>query len=375
VFLRWRERSGFPFYFFGLGLLLNVHPVGSFHLAQVTGAGHLWLDRFRRRAWRDVAGGALLFVMGAIPLAFFIVSRRDQLVEPVLLADVRRAIHYRFPYAFYPIPVETIVSITIHTLLLVGVTAWLLHRGGVGSDLRQLLLLAVIAVLLGLGGTAIIQGIGLLTDRPYVDMLQMRATKIAYPILLAALAGCYADLLSKRSFQARLALISVFLLSLVPPTAMIHAVSQGQRDAIKRFLGASVPVRVEVAAAAGTIPPALVEWARTSIPSRALVFTDRNEFRAETLRSITGTAKDGGWQYLGGTRPFHAWYIYIRDVERCRGVRGRHCWFELGLRYDVDYVLTDPGVAEATPTGAAFRRVWVDNSWSVWRRELTVAPR
>ena len=32
LFLRWRTRRGFPFYFLGLGALANVHPVSAFHL-------------------------------------------------------------------------------------------------------------------------------------------------------------------------------------------------------------------------------------------------------------------------------------------------------------------------------------------------------
>lgn len=243
------------------------------------------------------------------------------------------------------------------------------------GDLRRLVPLAIIAVLLGLGGTAIVQGIGVLKSRPYVDILEMRATKFAYPILLASLASFYAYLLSRRSLRAYLALISVFLLSLVPPGAIIHAVSHKQRDAMKRILGASVTVQPEVAPQESvSIPPALVEWARTSIAQDALIFTDRSEFRTATRRSITGTYKDGGWQYVGGSQPFYAWYIYIRDVERCRDKHGRRCWFELARRYDVDYVLVDPGVVEATPI-AEFERAWDHNGWSVWRRQLTATLR
>lgn len=109
-------------------------------------------------------------------------------------------------------------------------------------------------------------------------------------------------------------------------------------------------------------------------PTDALVFTDLNDFRIGTFCSITGTSKDGGWQYLGGSRPFYAWYVYIRDVERCRGTHGKGCWFQLSVRYDADFVLVDPGVGDATPT-AEFQRVWTDDRWSVWPRRRLVGRR
>lgn len=367
LFLRWRERRFFPLYFFGLGVLLHVHPVGSFHLAQVTGAGHLWLDRFRLRAWRQIALGILFFVAGALPLAFVIYGGREQITDPAALAEVRAGLDYRFPYTFYPISAESLVSVTIHVALLLGAAAYLLWRREAGADLRQLLLLAAIAALLGLGGTAIIQTVGLLRDRPYIDILQMRAVKLAYPILLAALAALYAHLLSDGSMRARLAVAGLFVLSLVPPGAVIHAASPEQRDAIKRALGIRVAVHVE-AAPTVPMPRALVEWARGSTPPDALFFTDLNAFRAGARRSITGTFKDGGWLYLGGSRPFHAWYAYMREIDRCRAAAGRNCWFTLALRSHADYVVVDPGVASATPS-ADFVPAWVHGGWSVWQRQ------
>ena len=372
LFLRWRERRYFPLYFFGLGVLLNIHPVGSFHLAQVTGAGHLWLDRFRLRAWRQITAGTLFFVAGALPLAFVIYGGREHVTDPGALAEVRAGLDYRFPYTFYPISAESLVSVTIHVALLVGAAAWLLWRRAAGTDLRQLLLLAAIAVLLGLGGTAIIQAVGLLSERPYIDILQMRAVKLAYPILLAALAALYAHLLSDASMRARIAVAGLFLLSLVPPEAVIHAASDEHRDAIKRALGIRVAVRVETAAAA-PMPRALVEWTQASTPRDALFFTDLNDFRANARRSITGTYKDGGWLYLGGSRPFHAWYVYMREIDCCRAVAGRDCWFQLALRYHTDYVVVDPGVSHATPS-ADFVPAWVHGGWSVWQRQR-VGPR
>lgn len=369
LFLRWRERPYFPLYFLGLGALLNIHPVGSFHLAQVTGAGHLWLDRCRLRAWRRIAVGALLFVAGGLPLAFIVYAGREHVTDPAALAEVRAGLDYRFPYTLYPIAAEALVSVTIHVALLLGAAAWLLWRRAAGTELRQLLSLAAIAALLGLGGTAVIQTVGLLRDGPYVDILQMRAVKLVYPILLTALAALYAHLLRDGSTRARLAVVSLFLLSLVPPEAAIHAPSDEQRNAIKRALGIRVPAGVE-AAHAVPMPRALVEWAQASTPRDALFFTDLNDVRAGARRSITGTYKDGGWLYVGGSRPFHAWYVYMRDIDGCRAVAGRNCWFKLALRYDADYVVVDPGVAKATPA-ADFLPAWVHGSWSVWQRHRT----
>ena len=70
---------------------------------------------------------------------------------------------------------------------------------------------------------------------------------------------------------------------------------------------------------------------------------------------------------FAGSRPFTDWYRLSRELEACRALRGRGCWFELGRRFQVDYAVVDPALAE---TGAPpdFQKVWERGGWSVWRR-------
>jgi hypothetical protein len=370
LFLRCRERRGVPVYFFGLGALFNLHPVSAFHLAQVVGLGHVVLARSWKRAGLQVALGMVLFVAAALPLALVLMADQGEGLDPTALAEVREAVHYRFPYALYPLDGATAVSLTIHAALLVGVTAWLLRHGTLPDDLVTLLWLALIAVILGLGGAALLQAISHLADRPPVDILQMRAAKFAYPALLAALATAYARLLGQRSRRARCVLAVLIGLSLVPPGLVIHG-SPAVRHVVKQSLGlggAGVPSDGPGEAA----PDELWPWVRAHTAQDALFFTESAEFRDRTLRSITGTFKDGGWFYLGGTRAFHAWYLYMRDVERCRAAQGHGCWFELGLRHRADYVVLDPGVRLAAPP-EHFSVVWRRGNWSLWRHDGRVS--
>jgi hypothetical protein len=366
LFLRWRRHAAFPVYFLCLGLLSNLHPVSALHLAQVTAGGHILLQRFRWRAIRHVAVGVLLFVLGASPLLFLVHGGRDNVTDPTALSEVRAGIEYRFPYALFPISPEALISVGIQGALLFGVVCWLVRCRDTGEDLQILLLLALIAVVLGVVGTAIVQAIGRLSDRPYVDILQLRATKLAYPGLLAALAVAYAHLLARRSRPAIGALALLLLLSLVPPTSLIHA-SPALRVSAKRLLGMVVPVT-------STFPPVdvgteqrLWDWVASATAADALFFTDLDDLRFRGRRSITGTFKDGGWLFLGGTRPFLKWYTYMREVDRCLTARGGPCWFELGRRHGADYVVVDPRLHGATPL-PGFERVWAEGGWSVWRR-------
>ena len=302
-----------------------------------------------------------------VPLLFLVHGGRDNVADPTALSAVRAGIvGARFPYALYPISAEALISVGIQGALLVGVVCWLAWNRDTGEDLQILLLLALIAVVLGVVGTAIVQAVGRLSDRPYVDILQLRATKLAYPGLLAALAMAYAHLLARRSKSAIAALALLFLLSLVPPTSLIHA-SPALRVSAKRLLGMAVPVT-------STLPPVdlgteqrLWAWVASATAVDALFFTDLDDVRFRGKRSITGTFKDGGWLFLGGTRPFLGWYTYMREVDRCLAARGGPCWFELGRRYGADYVLVDPRLQGATPP-PGFERVWAEGDWSVWRR-------
>jgi hypothetical protein len=366
LFLRWRQRAGFPAYFLGLGLLANLHPVSGFHLAQVTAAGHLWLERFQGRAVRCIMAGVLLFTLGASPLALAALGGRESVADRGALSTVRSAFAYRFPYALFPISAETLISVGVHAALLVAVVAWLAWTRQIGSDLRILLSLSAIAVLLGVAGAAIVQTLGWLIDRPYVDVLQMRATKLAYPGLTAALAVGYARLLALRSVRSIVAVTVLFGLSLVPPDSAIHA-SPGLRASVKRLLGMPVPAANPTPRADLDAQRHLGAWVRAATPADALFFTDRDAVRFQGKRSITGTFKDGGWMFLGGTKPFQDWYLYMREIDGCRAVQGRGCWFELGRRLGADYVVIDPGVPAATPP-AGFERVWNEDAWSVWRQ-------
>jgi hypothetical protein len=224
------------------------------------------------------------------------------------------------------------------------------------------------AVLLGLGGTAAIQGLGAWLDRPYLDIQQLRVLRLIYPILLGGLALLYARLLEAPARGARLAALALVALSLVPPAEVIHSASEETRARVKHALGWGPPPRV-----APAVDPAdrraLWGWAASATPREALFFTDDWEFRLRTRRSVTGSFKDGAFMFLAGSGPLTAWHALDRERTACRAVGGGACWFGLARRLDADYVVLDPGLPGALAAPPAdFERVWGQGGFSVWRR-------
>ncbi len=371
-FLRWRQSRWFSLYFALPGALVNLHPVAGLHLAQVVGLAFLWLERFRWRAWPSLAGSVACFAVGASPFLLAYLPTRDHLQDPALLPVVRAGLDYRFPYLLFPLGLETVVSIIFHAAFLLVVLAWLWRRRGLTDDLRTLLIAGATAVIVGIAGTALIQLHGVLTDRPYVDIQQLRAVRLAYPTLLAALALGYRRLLASRTRWSVVTLVIVFMLSLVPPATVIHSFSTEKRDMVKSVLGIpvsdrSVPLRqVDDPAALA----ALFAWVRTNTPPTARFLTDSLNFREETRRSITGSHKDGGVMWLAGTRPFYEWYRYVQAVDRCRERGGEGCWFDLAYQYDAAFAVVDPTLPRVG-SPPDFEKVWERSGWSLWRRRST----
>jgi len=365
LFLRWRAGPWLPAYRSMLGLLFNVHPVSAYHLAQVTAVAHVWQERFRRRALAQVALGVALFVVGALPYAVPFFTGREGGGAP---AEVRAALDYRFPYLFYPIALNALLSVAFH--MAVPVAAWLCwrRRREPNAVLTPLAPVLGAALVLGFGGTAAIQALGAWLDRPYVDIQELRVLRLLYPILLGGLALTYVRLLAKRSGRVWIAVAALVLASLVPPGEVIHAVSHETRARVKHALGMGPP---PVAAAAVDPVPRRVlwAWAAGATPPTALFFTDDFEFRLRTRRSITGSFKDGAFMFLAGSGPLVQWYALDRERTACRAAGGGGCWFGLARRLGADYAVLDPALAGAA--GAApgdFERVWAQDGWSVWRR-------
>lgn len=368
LFLRWRGRRSFPAFFLMLGLLFNVHPVSAYHLAQVTAVAHLWMDRLSRRALKQVAAGVALFVAGTLPYTVPFFGARDNVIDVAALRLAREALDYRFPYLLYPIAPEALLSVAFHMALPLAVWLWWRRRGAGNETMAGLHVAAFAAVVLGFLGLAAMQAAGVWLDRPYFDIQQLRVIRLVYPVLLCGFALAYARLLARGTGRARAAVAALVLASLVPPGSLIHAFADEQRQAVKAMLGMRVPPPAP--AAADTDPgayPALLDWTRRSTPQSALFLTDDFAFRVRTQRSITGSDKDGAFLFLAGSRPFTEWYRLSLELEACRAVRGRGCWFELGRRLRVDYAVVDPGLAEAGRP-PDYENVWERGRWSVWRR-------
>lgn len=373
AFLRLRGSPLFAGYFLLVGLAANLHPVSGLHLAQITAVAHLGLSRFERRAWRDVLLGIPLFAVGALPFILRYVPAQEHLTDPALLPIVREALHYRYPYLLFPLDPGTLISVAFHAALPAVLLLWVVRRGPAPAPLRALLVVGAAALVVGVGGIAVIQGIGVLSGRPYVDIHQLRATRFMYPVLLAAFPLAYAVLLRDRRPRAWLLLASLLVLSAVPPESVIRSVSAERRDVVKRALGiaagASHPTSAAPAAGepAPGAEPRLWAFAARHIEPDALVFTDSFAFRYETRRPITGSFKDGGI-VIAGTGPFYRWYIYMREVEDCRRRRGEACWFALAEKYRGRYAVVDPELDRAAPVDARWTRIWSEPGWSLWQR-------
>lgn len=371
AYLRWRTRPTFPLFFLVLGALFNLHPVSAYHLAQVTGLAHVVMARARLRALRDVALGIGLFAVGALPHVVRFFSARDNL--PHADGLTRAALDYRFPYLLYPVEPAALISVALHLSLLA--VAWLGWRRATPREAAErrtmaaLEIVAATALVAAFVGLAVIQGLGVWLDRPYLDIQHLRMTRLLHPVLLCGLALAYARLLALRHGRAGAAVVALFVLSLVPPGSVIHAVSQDTREAFKaRLVGREPPpAHVMTAVDRGAVP-ALHAWVGAETAPSALFFTDDFAFRVATLRSVTGSFKDGALLFLAGSRPFTAWYEHDRRVAACRAVRGRDCWFTLARQAGADYVVVDPGVREA---GAPpdFTRAWSRSDVELWRRE------
>lgn len=368
LFIAWRRRRGWPVFYLLLGLLFNVHPVSAYHLVQVTAVAHVVLERFRRRAIVEVTVGAGLFVLGALPYLVPFFAGRDDARDPATRALARAALDYRFPYLLYPIALDAVISVAFHMALLIAAWLWWRRRASASPSVRTMAPLEIVMLVafgLGLAGTAAIQALGLWLDRPYIDIQQLRMTRLAYPVLLTGLALAYAGLLARPGWAVRVALVALFIASLVPPGEVLHAVSEERRVAVKRALGMTVPSPSPVSASTDPRPEL---WAFARTTDRASLFlTDDFEFRVRTLRAMTGSYKDGALMFLAGNRPFTRWYQLDRELRACRAARGRDCWFPLARRLGVDYAVVDPGLAEAAPP-ADFTRVWERAGWSLWRR-------
>ncbi|HEY7654412.1 MAG TPA: hypothetical protein VIG07_16475 [Methylomirabilota bacterium] len=369
AFLRLRERRLFAVYFLLLGGMANLHPVSGLHLAMICGVAHLWLERFRGKAWRDVLGGAALFTLAVLPFVLRYFPARENVTDPALLPIVRQALHVRYDYLLYPLDVRSLLSVAFHAALPAGLFAWgaWVFRGR--ADVRVLTVLGVASLGVGLVGTAAIQTIGSILDRPYLDVHQLRATRFMYASLLAGFPLAFLWLSRRRTRAAWVGLAILAIVSLVPPHWLLHSVLERPREVVKRALGLPVDSpRVEGidAEASSRAERELWRFVAGSSARNELFFTDSFAFRYETRRPITGSFKDGGI-IIAGTAPFYRWYVYMREVRECREQRGQGCWLALARRYGARNAITDPDLDGVTD-GDGWVRSWSERGWAVWSR-------
>jgi len=237
------------------------------------------------------------------------------------------------------------------------------------ARVHALTVIGAAAVVLGLIGTAVFQGIGTALDQPYLDIHQLRATKLAY---LALLAGLPLALHGLRSRARRWTFAAAVLvpLALVPPGALVHAFSGETRAAVKRALGAAVPVTAAPAEdpeAQARAREALIAWVSSHTARNDLFLTDDFSFRFETLRPITGSFKDGGI-VTAGPGPLVRWYRYMQEIDTCRARAGEGCWLPLGRRLGARFAVVDPGLSRVAAEPWA-ERVWAEAGFAVWRLE------
>jgi len=365
LFVVARGSRWLPAYWGLLGVLFNVHPVSAYQLAQVTAVAHLWQARRRPRAFAQLALGVALFVVGTLPYTVPFFSGREGGGAP---AVVRAALDYRFPYLFYPIPPNALLSVVFHMALPLAAWLWWRRRGEPHAVLTPLGPVMGAAVVVGFGGTAAIQALGTWLDRPYVDIQELRVLRLLYPILLGSLAWLYARWLRTARARTWVAAAAVVVVSLIPPGEIIHAFSHETRGAVKHALGFGPrPVPAAVVDPAPRL--ALWAWTASTTPRTTLFFTDDFEFRLRTRRSITGSFKDGAFMFLAGSGPLAAWYTLERARTACRAAGGAGCWFDLARHAGADYAVIDPSLAAAADAPPDdFERVWAQEGWSVWRR-------
>ena len=366
AFVRWRTRPWLPAYYLLLGVVANLHPPSAYLLAETTALAHLWLERGSRRSLGQVGAGIVLFALGALPFLAPFLAGGDHVGDPALLGLARRAMASRFSYLFYPLDPAALLSVAFH--LAFPLTVWLWWQRRADPALAPLSAVAGGAAVTAFAGLAIVQGVGAVLDRPYVDVQQLRALRLVYPVLLGGLALAYTRLLERRTWRARGAVAALLLLSLVPPGALIHAGDDERRHAVKVALGIAAPRSSSpLPGTAIAERDALYDWVARTTPRTALFLSDDFNFRVRTRRSITGTGRDGALVFLAGTRPFVAWHRLNGELEACRDVRGRGCWFELGRRLGADYAVVDPMLTGAGAP-ADFEKVWARGGFSVWRR-------
>jgi hypothetical protein len=369
VFLRLRDRSRFALYFLLVGGLANLHPVSGLHLALISAVAHLWLARFGRKAWRDVLAGGGLFTLAVLPFVLRYFPSREAVTDPALLPVVRAALHVRYDYLLLPIDLATLISVTFHAALPAALFAWALRAFRGSADLRGLAVFAVASLGVGLGLTAAIQGLGSILDRPYLDVHQLRAARFMYASLLAGFPLAFLWLARRGTRAAWAGLLLLAGLSLVPPGWMLHSLLERPRAVVKQALGLPVeaaPVHGPEAEASAQAERALFAHVTGSHARNELFFTDSFRFRYETLRPITGSFKDGGI-IIAGTAPFYRWYVYTREVQRCREQRGRGCWLALARRHGARHAVADPQLDGVTEEDG-WTRAWAGGGWALWSR-------
>lgn len=363
--LHWRD-SWRALLFFGLtGLTVLLHPVSGLHLFLAGAVYHVFEAVSRVAALVRVLVGVMAFVLCSSPFLIRHFSGLNNVGDPALFPLIREIQMFRWRYLFLPPEGSMLANVAVHMALPVVTLLVACRFGEFNTRARRLLVFGLLAFGAGFLTTALIQLAGSVLNVPYVTYEQLRMTKLVYPGILTGFPLVY-QAFFRRTLGWRVLGVGILALSMVSPQDLIVR-THGLRVAAKQRLGIAAVV-AESPREKGTGKEArrMYDWVRAHTSKDALFLSDSIYFRVATLRSITGTFKDGGIIALSGTRPLVEWYDYITKVRACRRLRGESCWFDLARQYRVDYVVVDPDLSRAGPRDSGFVRVWAEGGWSVW---------
>jgi hypothetical protein len=192
LYLRWERTGKVILVFAALGVLANVHPVSTILLAAALGPTLLLRGRLDRRKLARVAACAAVFAIGALPFGLHFLREGAGSTGGAEGAVVNRIIQERYAYQF-----PSTVSIDLRRLSgwaqlggwALGIAAlgllWRVVRGRLGDRDRFFGLFSLAVVATSVGGAGLVELIGRVSGRPYVEMHLFRGFRHLFLVYYA----------------------------------------------------------------------------------------------------------------------------------------------------------------------------------------------